>query len=101
MKHAVLGLVVIVAILLRPHCASAQHRLAVQGNGKLAIVERDGSTSWEFPWEGIHDISYSAAGTFMVQQGASKVAEIDIAKRAVVWSYDSATANGNVGKRVE
>ena len=37
----------------------------------------------------------------MVQQGSSKIAEIDIAQRKVVWTYDSATSNGNKGKRVE
>lgn len=37
----------------------------------------------------------------MMQQGANKVVEIDPATKKVVWSYDSATANGNQGKPVE
>jgi outer membrane protein assembly factor BamB len=40
-------------------------------------------------------------GHFMMQQGANKVVEIDPATKKVVWSYDSATANGNQGKPVE
>ncbi len=53
------------------------------------------------PWGGIHDIHALPHGNFMVQQGASKVVEIDPKKRAVVWTYDAATSNGNQGKRVE
>ena len=35
---------------------SAEHRVLMQGNRKLAIVERDGKVSWEMPWGGIHDL---------------------------------------------
>lgn len=81
--------------------AAEGHRVITQGNGKLAIVEPDGSISWEMPWGDIHDIHVLANGNVMVQQGGAKVAEIDRASRQVVWSYDSATANGNEGKPVE
>ena len=67
----------------------------------LAIVERGGAVSWQFPWGGIHDMCLSPAGKLMVQQGTSKVVEIDVAKREIVWTYDSATSNGNAGRRVE
>ncbi|MBS0210074.1 MAG: PQQ-binding-like beta-propeller repeat protein [Planctomycetes bacterium] len=81
--------------------ASTQHRLITQGNGKLAIVTGGGAIEWEIPWGGIHDLHVLPSGNVMVQQGASKVVEIDIAKKAVVWTYDSATSNGNQGRRVE
>ncbi|WP_254509447.1 outer membrane protein assembly factor BamB family protein [Anatilimnocola floriformis] len=81
--------------------ASAQHRLALQGNGKLAIVDRDGKIEWEMKWGGIHDLHVLPNGNFLVQQGAAKVAEIDVKKKEVVWSYDSAKSNGNEGKRIE
>lgn len=81
--------------------ALAEHRLITQGNGKLAIVARDGQIEWEMPWGGIHDIHVLPGGNIMVQQGPSKVVEIDPAKRAVVWTYDAAASNGNQGKRVE
>jgi PQQ-like domain len=79
--------------LVHPVCA--QHRLVVQGNGKLAIVGRDGRIEWQMPWEGIHDVHVLSGDKLMVQQGPSRVAEIDIAKREVIWTYDSATSNGN------
>ena len=79
----------------------AQHRLAVQGNGKLAIVDAKGAVEWEMPWGGIHDIHQLPNGHFMVQQGAAKIAEIDPKTKKVVWSYDSANMNGNKGKKIE
>jgi hypothetical protein len=81
--------------------ALAQHRLIVQGNDRLAVVDTKGDIEWEMPWGGIHDIHVMDNGHIMLQQGAAKVVEIDTAKKAVVWSYDAANSNGNAGKRVE
>lgn len=86
-------------VLVRP--AWAQHRVIMQGNGKLAIVEKDGSVAWQMDWQGVHDLRVLPSGNILVQHGPSKVAEIDPVKRAVVWEYDSATANGNAGQKVE
>lgn len=79
--------------------AFAQHRLALQGNGKLAIVDREGKIEWEMSWGPIHDIHVMENGNLLVQQGAAKVVEIDIRKQEVVWTYDAAKANP--GKKVE
>jgi outer membrane protein assembly factor BamB len=85
-------------------CASplvAQQRVVTQGEGKLVVLAADGKVEWEMPWEGIHDIHVLPNGHYMVQQGAAKVAEIDPTAKKVVWSYDSATSNGNAGKPIE
>jgi outer membrane protein assembly factor BamB len=79
----------------------AQHRLVTQGNDKLAIVGRDGKIEWQMPWGGIHDVHVLPNGNIMAQQGASKVVEIDRARHEVVWTYDSATSNGNAGRPLE
>jgi hypothetical protein len=81
--------------------AAIGHRLLVQGNGKLALVEADGHVEWDMPWGGIHDLHVLPSGNIMVQQGAARVVEIDVRTKKVVWSYDSATMNGNQGKPVE
>jgi outer membrane protein assembly factor BamB len=81
--------------------ALAQHRLITQGNGKLAIVEADGTISWEMPWGGIHDIHLLDNGNLMVQQGQQKVVEIDRQTKQVVWSYDSQTRNVSGNSPVE
>ena len=88
-------------MLIAAHTSHAQHRLITQGNGKLAIVEKNGSISWEMGWGGIHDIHVLKSGNVMVQQGMRKVVEIDRESKKVVWEYDSTQENGNKGKRVE
>ncbi len=79
----------------------ADHTVVLQGNGKLVVLAPGGETTWEMPWKGIHDIHRLPNGHFMVQQGGSKIVEIDPETKKVVWSYDSATQNGNAGKKVE
>lgn len=80
---------------------SADHRLITQGNGKLAVVEKDGTISWEMKWGGIHDLHVLPMGNIMVQRNMREVVEIDVKTKRVVWSYDSTKRNGNQGKRVE
>lgn len=77
------------------------HRVLTQGNGKLAIVGRDGAIEWEMPWGGIHDIHQLPNGNIMVQETMRRVVEIDPKTKKVVWRYNSAASNGNKGKRVE
>ena len=93
----------LVLALLATSCSTTPvaHRVLVQGNGVLAVVEPDGSTSWSTAWGGIHDLHVLESGNVMVQRGAHEVVELDRATGEVVWSYDSATSNGNEGRPVE
>jgi len=88
-------------LLFLPSLANAQHRLITQGNDKLAIVDKDGKIEWEMKWGGIHDIRVKPGTSIIVQQGVSKVVEINSKTKEIIWSYDSATSNGNAGKPVE
>jgi outer membrane protein assembly factor BamB len=82
--------------------ASAQHRVLVIGDKSLSIVAPDAKTTeWEMPWRGIHDIHLLPDGHILTVQDFHQVVEIDPATKQVVWSYDSATSNGNAGKPVE
>lgn len=81
--------------------AAAQYRVILQGNNRLALLNRVGNVEWEMPWGGIHDIHRLANGHLLVQQGAAKVVEIDPETKSVVWSYDASQENGNRGRRVE
>lgn len=87
--------------LLPASWASAGHRLIIQGNNKLAIVDAQGDIEWEMPWGEIHDIHVLKNGHIMVQQGRGAVAEIDPETKQVVWSYDARKQNGNEGKKLE
>lgn len=89
------------SLLLGTNLAHADHSFVIQGNERLAIVAADGRIEWEVPWGGVHDLHVLPNGNIMVQEGASKVVEIDRQSRKVVWSYDAANSNGNQGKRVE
>jgi len=64
-------------------------RLIVQGKNRLAIIDRQGNMEWEMPWRGIHDIHMLENGNVMVQQGRSKVVEIDLETKKIIWTYDS------------
>ncbi len=88
-------------IVLCTTTASAAHRVVIQGNNKLAVVNAVGEIEWEMPWGGIHDIHVLPDGHVMVQQGGAKVVEIDPQSKKVVWSYDAAKSNGNDGKSVQ
>ena len=81
--------------------AQAEHRIMVQGNNKLALVNKKGQIEWQMKWGGIHDIHVLPSGNIMVQERNRKIVEIDPATRKVVWSYDSTQENGNQGKRIE
>jgi outer membrane protein assembly factor BamB len=100
---ALLGLsLVLLGFALPPQPqARAAHPVVLQGNGRLVKLAADGSTQWELPWQGIHDIHVLPSGNLMVQQGASTVVEIDHQTKQVVWSYDAARRGGNAGKKVE
>ena len=77
------------------------HRVLTQGHGILAVVDRHGQLEWSMPWGPIHDIHRLPSGNILVQRGSSEVVEIDFESQQVVWSYDSAHANGNEGRAVE
>ncbi len=81
--------------------ASINHRVLIQGNGKLAIVEPDGSISWEMPWGGIHDLHVLPNGNYLTLKDRDKVVEINPDTKKVVWQYDAGNSNGNQGKRIE
>ena len=81
--------------------AAVAHRVLLQGEGKLAILDAHGAIEWEMPWGGIHDVHRLANGHLLVQEGGARIAEIDPVTKTVVWRYDSSQQNGNDGKRVE
>jgi len=92
---------ILALVALAPLAASAEHRVITHGNGKLAIVGPTGQIEWEMKWGAIHDLHVLKNGNLLVQKGPAAIAEIDRTTRDVVWSYDSATQNGNAGKAVE
>ena len=75
MKTRLLALGLAAALLSAT--AAAQHRIALQGGGKLVILKPDGCTEWEMPWGAIHDLRMLPNGNLMVQRGQAEVVEIE------------------------
>ena len=73
----------------------AGHRIMVQGNNKLAVVNQDGKIEWEMKWGGIHDIHVLPSGNIMVQERNRKIVEIDPKTKKVVWTFDQFDQFGN------
>ena len=91
------SLLLIFAVMMAATPVLADHRVLLQGGDRLAIVEPDGSISWQMPWGGIHDIHVLSDGHIVTRQGRSAVVEIDRKSKEIVWRYDSSTQNGNEG----
>ena len=100
MKRPVRVLLAVTLLGLPAGSAEAAHRIALQGNGKLAIVNRDGSIDWQMKWGGIHDIHVLANGHYVIgncHAGPRNplVIEIDPKTKKVVWTLDRFSDFGN------
>ena len=63
--------------LVTPTLVWAKHQVLLQGGQRLAIVDSDGTVSWEMPWGGIHDIHLLDNGHILTRKGKTAVVEID------------------------
>ncbi len=94
-------LTAVAAISLSASTFAVDHQVLLHGGNRLAIVDPGGAISWEMPWGGIHDIHLLDNGNILTAEGKAAVVEIDRDSKQVVWKYDSASSNGNEGKRIE
>ena len=100
MKRPILVLIAVTSFGLLVGSAEAAHRVALQGNGKLAIVEKDGEISWQMKWGGIHDIhvlpnGHPVIGNCHAGPKNPLVIEIDPKTKKVVWTLDRFADFGN------
>jgi len=80
---------------------------ASYGKNVLAICDSKGEVLWrhdtagpEKGHSGHHDLQLLPNGNILFHDSWTKTTEITLEKE-VVWQYDSATANGNEGKKVD
>lgn len=80
---------------------------ASYGKNVLAICDADGKVLWQFRTEGPkkghaghHDVQLLPNGNILFHDSWTKIKEITLEKE-IVWEYDSATQNGNEGKKVD
>ena len=80
---------------------------ASYGKNIIAICDADGKILWSYQTAGPktghaghHDLQFLDNGNILFHDDWTSIHEITLDKK-IVWSYDSATMNGNRGKRVD
>jgi outer membrane protein assembly factor BamB len=74
---------------------------ADSSRGRIALIGYDGKTEWEHKIGPLHDLQYLPQGRVLFQTNWTRLVECDLESGRIVWEYDSATANGNNGKKIE
>lgn len=67
----------------------------------IAVVGEDGQLKWSHPIGPLHDLHRLPNGNILFQTNWTKLIEMDPKTGKTIWEYDSATRNGNQGKRIE
>lgn len=80
-----------------------RHRLltADSSRGRVVLIDETGKSEWEMKIGPLHDLHLLANGNVLMQTNWTRIVEVDPKTNKTVWEYDSATANGNAGKKVE
>lgn len=112
MKHLVQLTLAVLLVVFTASTSQAERLVlagASYGKNILAICDADGKVLWSYktagPQEGRghaghHDVQLLPNGNILFHDTWTKLTEITLDKK-VVWTYDSATMNGNTGKHVE
>ncbi len=111
MKNFASTVLAICVVVSTTIAADADDRLvlvgASYGKNVLAICESNGNVIWKYDTAGPqkghaghHDVHLLPNGNILFHDSWTKTQEITLGKE-VVWEYDSATMNGNEGKKVD
>ncbi|QDT43697.1 Arylsulfotransferase (ASST) [Gimesia alba] len=109
MKRVSQFLIVLICLLI--NASAFAERLVLVGasyqKNILAICDADGKVLWSYQTEGPekghaghHDVQLLPNGNILFHDSWTGLKEITLGKK-VDWTYDSATMNGNAGKRVD
>ncbi len=74
---------------------------ADSSKGRIAIIDEQGKTEWEMKIGPLHDLHLLRNGNVLLQTDWTKIVEVEPKSNKIVWEYDSATSNGNAGKKLE
>ncbi len=109
MKHRITTVVFLTCLLVGASARAERLVLVSASYGKniLAICDAKGDVLWSHKTagraqghSGHHDVHLLANGNILFHDSWTKLTEMTLDKK-VVWTYDSATMNGNKGKRVD
>ena len=68
---------------------------------RIAIVGEDGNIEWERKIGPLHDLHVLPNGNVLFQDSWTHVLEVNPKTDDVIWEYESKTAPGNEGQRIE
>lgn len=74
--------------------------IAAEGGKQVAIADSDGKVLWKHPIKQVHDVHLLDNGNILVNNGWTKVMELNLAGETV-WEYDSSKTEGNKGEKIE
>jgi outer membrane protein assembly factor BamB len=105
-KRWLLGGVLIATSLLASIAAAADSATrkfvaADSSKRRVAIVDETGATIWEHRIGPLHDLQVLPNGNLLFQLSWTRIVEMNLDTKKIIWEYDSAKQNGNAGKRIE
>ena len=74
--------------------------IAAEGRKQVAIADAAGNVLWKHPITQVHDVQLLENGNILVNNGWTKLMELDLAGNTV-WEYDSSKTEGNNGEKIE
>ena len=91
------------SILNTTSAADASRRFIIADSSKqrIAIIGEDGAIEWERKIGPLHDLHVLTNGNILFQDSWTHVLEVNPKTDEVVWEYESKTAPGNAGHRIE
>ena len=93
------------SLILFSACSPVQEEsirlvIAAEGRKQVAIADAEGNVLWKHPITQVHDVQLLENGNILVNNGWTKVMELDLAGKTV-WEYDSSKTEGNNGEKIE
>ena len=74
--------------------------IAAEGGKQVAISDALGKLLWQHPIKQVHDVHLLENGNILVNNGWTKVMEVDLSGNTV-WEYDSSQTEGYNGEKIE
>lgn len=74
--------------------------IAAEGGKQVAIADTDGKVLWQHPIKQVHDVHLLENGNILVNNGWTKVMELNL-QGETVWEYDSSKTEGYNGEKIE
>lgn len=100
---ATLTLLALTAAMPAGEPTKVTHRILVADDSthRIAVIDAAGKTEWEHKIGPLHDLHLLPGGNVLFQLSWTRIVEMEPKSGKIVWEYDSATMNGNQGKKIE